>query len=167
MKRFLAGLLIALCFVVPHAQAFESLGTLGTAKTATTNPAPSTLGTVSPYDGANAGFTQVGTAWTTQTATYSKALFPGDNEKAKRVSRVKVWFVPSGGAAITYTVIVWQYNKTSGTWIKPYNLASNSYTGPASDYILNPGTDPIWFELSSISAGTISIYYDSEVAQAY
>jgi hypothetical protein len=139
-------------------------GTLGTALTSTTNPDPNTLGTKNPYPTVFINPMTVSTAWTTQG---SKALFPqGKVVSHAQASAIKLHFVPSGGAAVTYTATIWFYNRLSNSWAKPYIAASNSYAGEVVDYIQNPGNDPIYIQLSNISTGTVSIYYDTTTATA-
>jgi hypothetical protein len=139
--------------------------TLGTGLDATSNPDPNGLTTKAPYSLAdsrkNMPFTQ-SAAWTTQA---KKALFPIGVRSGEGDKRIYLQFVPSGGAAVTYTVTMWQYNPVSNTWAKPKNTPSISYTGEQRDYIDNPGDDAIFLQLSSISAGTISIYFDPDNAR--
>jgi len=141
-------------------------GTLGTGLDATSNPDPNSLGTKAPYSAATAKSTPPpitpSAAWTTQA---KPALFPIGAKDGSGDVQIKVHFIPSNGAAVTYTVTIWMYNAVSNTWSKPKNNASVNYTGDTIDYIDMPGADAIFLQLSSISAGTISIYYDESNAK--
>jgi hypothetical protein len=61
---------------------------------------------------------------------------------------------------------MWMYNVLSNTWASPVNNGSFSYTGEVIDYIENPGNDPIFLQINSISSGTLSIYFNGALAQA-
>lgn len=134
--------------------------TLGTALDATSNPDPNSLGTKAPYLSPSVSTTP-SAAWTAQG---KKALFPLGIKDGGGLVPLKMHFVPSGGAAVTFSVTVWMYDSVSGTWAKPKNNATVSYTGENIDYIDNPGYDAIFLQLSSISAGTLSIYFDGTTA---
>lgn len=140
---------------------------LGSALNTSTNPDPNSLGTKRPYTASNArNWTPplsraVDAGWVTQSA---KALFPMGRDSSQTV-KIKVHFVPSNGAAVTYTIKYWTYNPTSNTWSQPYTGGSVSYTGEQIDYIDNPGNDAIFLQISTISAGTLSIYYDPSGAE--
>lgn len=139
-------------------------GTLGTGLDATSNPDPNTLGTVRPYTVATSRTAPpwtIESAWTTQA---KPALFPMGVRDGGGDRPIKVHFVPSAGSGTTYTATVWFYNAITNTWAKPNNTPSVNYTGSTIDYINNTGEDAIFIQLSSISAGTISIYFDSSVA---
>jgi hypothetical protein len=134
-------------------------GLLGTGLNTSSNPDPNTLATKNPYPSPFINPMSVSSAWTTQA---KKALFPlGIDDSA-----IKLHFVPSGGASIVYTVVVWVYNKLSNSWTQPAVFASNTYTGEKLDYLENPGNDPIFLQISSISSGTLSVYFDSSLALA-
>jgi hypothetical protein len=140
-------------------------GELGTGRTATTNPNPNTLTTVSPFrtgknfiDGDGAS-----TAWTTQNRKMIAAR-PGLANAPNQGRKVRLKFVPSVAAA-TYTVTAWIFNQ--GTWATPFSASSNNYTGAAEDFYDNFDDSPVFFQLSNISSGTISIYFDDQVAGAY
>lgn len=98
---------------------------------------------------------------------YGKALFPIDARGGEGELPIKVCFNPSGGAAITYTVTVWQYISLLKAWVKPYDNPSFNFTGPVTHKIANPGENPIYLQLSSISSGTISAYIDGTVCEAH
>ncbi len=142
---------------------------LGSALDATSNSDPNSLSTKRPYSAATAkgGSTpfKPDAAWVTQA---NKALFPVGTNALDSTNTIKLHFIPSGGAAITYTVTVWMYNAVSNTWAKPRNNAgvTSSCTGETIEYLTNPGYDAIYIQLSTISAGTISIYYDPANANA-
>lgn len=142
----------------------ELTGTLGTGLNATSNPDPNGLGTINPYPTPYTHSDEVSSAWTTQA---KKALFPfGVSSGGGGQKDLKFHVVPSGGSSITYTLTIWFYNKVSNTWAKPATGASQSYTGPIVDYIETPGNDPIFLQISSLSSGTLSIYYDASLAEA-
>lgn len=135
--------------------------TLGTALTVSTNPDPNTLTTKSPYVAAATRGPQpfsVSGAWTAQA---QPALLPIGIRDGSGDKPIKVHFVPSSGAAVTYTIKIWMYNPVSNSWASPKTNGSISYTGEVIDYILNTGYDAIFLQLTTISAGTLSIYYDA------
>lgn len=136
-------------------------GTLVAAGTATTNPAPNSLGTPSPATFANGQYT-VAAGWTSQA---SKALFPNDIRDGSGSKHIELEFVPSVAGA-NYTVTVWQWNRLASTWVQPANNASKTYTGAQSDFLEDPGQDPWFIQLSNISSGTVAIYFDNGLARA-
>ncbi len=135
--------------------------TLGTGLNTTNRPDPNTLGTKNPYPATFINPLKVSSAWATQG---KKALFPLGILDGRGQMPVKLHFIPSDGAAVTYTITMWMYNRLSNTWAKPANNASLSYTGETIDYIIDPGNDPIYLQVSSLSSGTLSIYFDSNIA---
>lgn len=143
--------------------------TLATGLDATSAGDPNSLTTKSPYAAqeAKGGSTpfKPSSAWTSQG---SKALFPVGSNQGAGHEPIKLHFVPGNGSAVTYTVTVWMYSRAANTWAKPKSNAgvTSSCTGETIEYISNPGYDAIWIQLSSISAGTISIYYDPANANA-
>lgn len=144
---------------------------LGSAKTSTTNPDPNTLSTKNPMTntsqvGTDINGSNVASAWVTQSSTYCKALFPKRTKDGAGEIPIRVHFVPSSAGA-TFTVTVWIYNPKSNSWGKPYNNNTFNFTGDTMHTISTPGANPIFLQLSSISAGTISIYFDDSVAKAY
>lgn len=133
----------------------------GTALSPTTNPDPNTLTVKSPYPTPYIAPQVVSAAWTAQARP---ALFPlGKTDIAGQVP-LKLHFVPSAGATVTYTVTIWMYDRLSNTWAKPANNPSNTYTGEAIDCIYQPGNDAIFVQISNISNGTLSIFYDASAA---
>lgn len=169
LTAFLAAAFIALIpGNMPASQAAATFNTrrdysstLGTSLSATTNPDPSTLGTTNPFD---ADGKTIASAWTSQA---KPALFPlGVKDQSGEVP-VRLLFKPSGGSAVTYTVTVWVWSSTASAWAKPYDSGSLSFTGNQSTVVYLPGNNPIFLQLSSISTGTLSIYYDSATAEKY
>jgi len=138
--------------------------TLGTGLSATSNPDPSTLSTLSPYPTPFVDSTSVSTAWSTQA---KKALFPIGADYNQPTTPIKFHVIPSNGEAVTYTITLWFFNRVTGTWAKAANSGSCSYTGCVVDYIENPGRDPMYLQLSDISSGTLSIYVDGRLARAF
>jgi hypothetical protein len=136
---------------------------LGSTLSASTNPDPNTLATKSPYPTPFIAPMVVGTAWSAQGRV---ALFPIGLENKAGPMPIKLHFLPSAGNATTYTITVWMYNRQSNTWAKPFNTATVSYTGEAIDYIDQPGNDPIFLQISNVSSGTLSVFYDASVATA-
>ena len=125
--------------------------------TSTTNPAP----TVNPLKvGDKFILNGASLAWT---ALNSKALFltPGKPQG----QRLYLVFVPSTPSA-TYTVTAWRWVAAVGQWIQYFVNGSNNYTGLVIDYFDNFDDSPLFFQLSNISSGTVSIYYDSDLASA-
>lgn len=138
-------------------------GLLGTALTASTNPDPNTLATKTPYPTPYTNYRTVSTAWTTQAA---KAIFPRQARNGQGLVPIPVQLVPSTGGA-TFTATIWQYSKLSNTWFKHQSNPSVNYTGETGNLIVDVYTDaPIFIQLSSISAGTVSIYFDNGLAEA-
>lgn len=138
-------------------------GILVSAGTATTNPAPSTLSPVSPYPTPYINRSTVDAAWTAQA---KPALFPLNSLNGNGQVKIPVAFVASAGAAVTYTVNIWVYCKLSATWIQPKDNASFAVTGSVFTYIDTPGEQAIFLQLSSISSGTVAIYFDNGLARA-
>jgi hypothetical protein len=129
------------------------------AGSATTNPAPSTLSTVSPYTNSSSyRFTPL-SAWTTQAkpAIISKGIG----------GKCRLDFKPSSAAA-TYTVTIWVLDRVTATWFTPdpNNSPSLNCTGSVETYLADMGTDPWFIQLSNISTGTVQILYDADVAQS-
>jgi hypothetical protein len=143
-------------------------GILIAAGTATTNPDPNGLSPESPYPSTYVDWRTVSDDWETQAATKCKALFHrGGIDKDKEFVSIPVEFVPSDGAAVTYTVTLWYYNHLAASWAKVKDNNPVSYTGHQSDYIDLPFLAPIFIQLSSISAGEVAIYYDNGIAEAH
>ncbi|MCA9790001.1 MAG: hypothetical protein R2857_14375 [Vampirovibrionales bacterium] len=139
--------------------------TLGTGLTVATNPDPNTLTTTAPYtlsQARSAAPFLPTTAWKTQGNT---ALFPLGAKDGSGDISIKLHFLPSAGAATTYTINVWMYNPVSDTWAQPKNNGSIAYTGAAIDTISAPGHDALFLEINTLSAGTLSIYFDPSNAQ--
>lgn len=139
-------------------------GVLVSAGTATTNPSPNSLVTVNPFPSPFVNRSTVSTAWTTQA---QPALFPANAQKSvnEAAPNVKLSFVTSVTNA-AYTVTMWIYNRTANVWIQPKDNASFTLTGNQALPISDPGEDPIFLQLSSISSGTVSIYYDPTYVRA-
>ncbi len=136
-------------------------GILGTALTATTNPDPNTLSTKNPYPTPYVNARRVSAAWTSQGA---KALFPTQASNGAGMVAIPVLFSPSSAGA-TFTATVWQYQKLSNTWFKHTDNPGIDYTGETGNRVINIYTDiPIFFQLASISTGTITIYFDNGLA---
>lgn len=130
---------------------------LASAATATTNPAPTGLGTDSPYSSGFTGYTEVSAAWTSQGV---KAFFPNGAKNAAGTKPVPIAFIPSGGAAVTYDVTVWFYDRNEDAWITPANNGTKSLTGPVLDFIENIPDMPTYIQLANVSAGNIQILVD-------
>lgn len=140
-------------------------GLLKSAATATTNPDPNSLTTKDPY-GAFTNRYAPQADWTTQAATNCKALVCRGASNRGGTVPLSLAFVPANGAAVTYTVTIWEFNKLAGVWMKPQANSSFSLTGYQSVQFPNPGEMPYFIQLSSISAGNIGIYFDNGVALA-
>lgn len=143
--------------------------TLGSTLDATTNGDPNSLGTKRPYTASQAQTYQdnlarlVSAAWTSQA---KKALFPIGTRDGGGDVPIKCHLIPSSGAAVTWTVVVWMYNAVSDSWAKPVVGASQNGTGEGIFYIDGAGYDAIWIQISTISAGTATIYFDGANAIA-
>ncbi len=144
---------------------------LGSGLSNTTNIAPNGLGTVSPYPTpfvANPPIGSPSSAWTTQTATYCKALFPRGAQDGSGDKPIKLHFEMSTAGA-TVAVYIWTFNRTSGTWGQAPNADGSLYTTVTDNDIralFDAGEDPIFIQLGTPSAGTVSIYYDNALAVA-
>lgn len=143
-----------------------TMATLVAAGDATTNPIPSSLSPVDPF-GTNDGLYTPQATWTAQA---KPALVLKQPEQAFGLyfsqPRCQLDFNPSGGAAVTYTVTLWRFNRVTDTWYKPVDSPSIGMTGPQTTYLYNPGEQPWFVQLSGISAGTIQVMYDSDVMRA-
>lgn len=137
-------------------------GLLVSAGTSTTNPDPNTLTTHTPYPTPYVNRKTVSAAWTSQG---SKALFPRNAIGGQGQVAIPVQFVTSSAGA-TYTATMYIYNKLADKWVQPKDNGSFGLTGNVSTFIENPGDDPIFIQLSSISAGTVAIYFDNGLADA-
>lgn len=137
-------------------------GILVSAGDATSNPDPSTLGTSSPYPTPYVDRKTVSAAWTSQA---KKALFPRNAIAGQGQVDIPLQFVPSSATA-TYTVTMWVYNKLASAWVKPKDNATFTLTGAVQTYIEHPDENPIFLQLSAISSGTVSIYFDNGIAEA-
>jgi hypothetical protein len=138
-------------------------GTLVSSGTASTNPAPNTLTTSNPYPTTYVDTTTMATAWTTQA---KKALIPLALSDGQGQLPIPVLFVPSAGSGAVYTVNLWLYSRLAGTWVQPKDNPSFTLTGAAYTYIDRPGDEPLFLQLSSISSGTVTVYYDKAIARA-
>lgn len=143
---------------------FDFEGTLGTGLTTTSNPIPNTLSTPNPYPTPFVDPSTTSTAWTTQAV---KMLLPLGVTDFGHVIPIKLYFKPSGGSAITYTICTYVYNKTASQWGKFANGGCVDYTGPIVEYVNNPGHNPLFFAITALSSGTMSIYYDKYTATGY
>lgn len=138
---------------------------VGSGLTATTNPNPNTLSVVNPlpsgvyvYQGTK------NTAW-----TGSKCLIlPPEGTPYPNPARVWLRFVPSGGSGVAYTVTAWRlgFEGANPVWSLLASNGSNTYTGEVDDYYDNFDSTPVFFQLSNIASGTISIYADSQIVGA-
>lgn len=145
--------------------------TLKSNATATTNPDPSTLGTPNPYDGLTPTEDEdrfiVASAWTTQSSTNCKALISvNTRDYSADHADIELAFEPSGGAAVTYTLTVWQWSTLGACWVKPYDNPSLSFTGNQKTTIERPGVAPWFIQVNTISAGSLGIYFSSKSARA-
>lgn len=140
-----------------------TMATLVAAGDATTNPIPSSLSPVDPFGSNNGLFTPQAT-WTAQGKPALVLIQP--EEAFNPYAKCQFDFNPSGGAAVTYTVTLWRFNRITDTWYKPVDSPSLNMTGPQTTYLYNPGEQPWFPQLSNISAGTIRIMYDSDVMRA-
>lgn len=147
-------------------QSLDLTQTLGTSLTTTTNPDPNTLSTPNPFSSPFVDPMTVSATWAIQTATKCKAMFPLGVKDGRGEIPVKFHAKPSGGAAVTYTLVMWIWDKLTSTWVKPFINPSINYTGEVFDYINNPGNEPIFFQISALSSGTLSLYYSGGVVVA-
>lgn len=138
-------------------------GILATVGDATTNQAPASLSTPNPYPTPYVDIRSISAAWTSQG---TKALFPRDSHNEDGQVPLLVAYKPSAGAAVTYTVTVWVFDNLANSWFKWKANNPTSYTGLQSDLIYYPQNMPTYFQLSSISSGTIAIYFDNGLADA-
>lgn len=143
-------------------------GLYGTTRDASTNGDPNSLSTKRPYTSAQARTYSdqlaqyVSTAWTDQA---NPALFPIGTRNGTGDVPIKLHVIPSGGAAVTWTLTTWMYNATSNSWAKPIINATQSGTGEGIFYLDNAGYDAIYLQISALSAGTLTIYHDGANAR--
>jgi len=138
-------------------------GKLKNDATTVTNPDPNSLGTVDPYGTYTTRETPQA-AWTTQAATNSKALLMRGSMGAQGLpKKLTLGFDPSGGAAVTMTIKVWQFSDTATAW---FLKQSWSLTGKEVKVLEDPGFYPLFVEVDAISAGNVDIYYDLGAAFA-
>lgn len=135
---------------------------LGSGLNDTSNPDPNGLTTKNPYPATYINPKTVSAAWIAQA---KKALFPNGLLNGAGLIPIPVQFVPSTAGA-TFTATMWQYSRLSNTWFKHQNNSSVSYTGETGNLITNLYDTPLFIQLSSISAGTIAIYFDNSLAVA-
>lgn len=148
---------------------------LGSGLNASTNPIPSSLGTVSPYPSTFAGQQTVSSAWGTQSsqtpdgaATFAQCLLPLGVQDGGGDKPLKLHFNGST-AASTVALTLWGYNKTSGTWYLCKDAdGTSTYTVTDNDVlsVYEYGLDPLFLQLGAPSAGTYSIYFDNGLATA-
>jgi hypothetical protein len=131
------------------------------AASATTNPAPSTLGTVSPYTSSSDNRLTGQAAWTSQGV---QALISKYGEIKRNRGRVD--FNPSSPTA-TFTVTIWAFDRITSTWFTPDagDSPSLACTGPTSTFIDDIGFDAWYLQISDVSTGTIQILYDTDIFQ--
>lgn len=91
------------------------------------------------------------------------ALFPNMTTSGRLNDRLYLHFIPSVPGA-TFTIVLWFWNPLTNTWVKPQNGNTVSYTGETMDYINNPPATPVFPQISALSAGTLSIYFDADYA---
>lgn len=156
-----------------------------TGLTATTNPAPGTgaFSVTNPFKtgvGSDLGlpFPQpkynnfnwadlVSTAWTSQNIKALFPLYPGD-------TNFNIGIIPVGGtpSTATWTLTLWRFvlgdpASLLSVWGKPISGSSVSGTGLQTDYILTPGIEPIYFQVSALSgASSLTVVYDGGLARA-
>lgn len=148
---------------------------LGSGLNASSNPIPSSLGTINPYPTPFVNNRTVSSAWGTQssstpngTTTFAQALFPVGGQDGGGDKPIKLHFNGST-AASTVAVTLWGFNKTSGTWYLCKDASGTStYTVTDNDVltIYEAGLDPLFIQLGAPSAGTYSIYFDNGLATA-
>lgn len=131
------------------------------AGTATTNPAPNGLGTPSPGTFAGGVYTP-SAAWLAQA---KPAIFPIDTRDGGGKEPIAIAFVTSVANA-TFTAKMWQWDRTDSVWLPPKDNASFAGIVSCSTFIVDPGKDPIFFQLSSISSGTVAISFDDSLGRA-
>lgn len=132
----------------------------GSSLDATTNSIPTGL-THKPYAAATAnsdGSFSINTAiianWTSQGKKAFIRTIPDD-------APLKMVFTPSGGNAVTWSITLWGFNAVNGTWYK-FNDTPSSYTGNNTILLDNPGRDPVYVQLNSLSSGTMRIDYNGD-----
>lgn len=141
---------------------------LGSGLNATTNPDPNTLTTVNPLPtGVTLYQGTPNIAWTSQTKKC--LILPPQGLVDSFSERCWLRFVPSGGSAVTYTITLWRFAlggtiSTTSRWDQAFSGSSNDYTGFIDDYIEGFDGTPLYPQITSLSSGTLSIYYDNSVA---
>jgi hypothetical protein len=100
--------------------------------------------------------------------TYAPAILPiVSNSRDGAEPKVKLTCVPSGGAAVTYNVTAWRYNDsvhrydtTARCWSKPADVSVYAATGEVTIELNNPGVEPWFFQLDTISTGTVEMWVE-------
>jgi len=146
-------------------------GILGTGLTVANRPAPNTLThrpyTLSAASGRNLPPFSVNPDFITQGRPCLQPISQGAVSNSVEVGRarylpVSVTFSDSGATCV---IAWWFFNVASQSWHRHVDQPSNTYSANSSwDNILVPGVDAIYPEIVSLSAGTVSVYYDEEVA---
>jgi hypothetical protein len=133
-------------------------GLLGSGLTPLTNPDPNSLSIISPYPISYVNPMTASSAWVSQG---KPALFlsPQSGETWDRL--LNLGFVPSGGASVSYTIRLWAFSRALGQWLPFSTNGTQTLVGAAFNALANPGVDPIFVQIVSISSGTLSIAYDS------
>jgi hypothetical protein len=139
---------------------------LASGMTAATYPDPTTLTTKNPFPVGYAIYTgTVNQAWTSQAKKC--LILPPTNVPYNQFTPKQLWlrFVPSQAGA-TYTVTAWKFalEGTTPVWSVLASDGSNSYTGEVEDYYDNFDNSPVYFQITSLSGGSITAYYDSSIA---
>jgi hypothetical protein len=113
--------------------------------------------------------------WTTLTTagTYSKAIRPRNSFNSSVNTPILLNFIPSAGLAATYTATVWAYNDTharralTNPWSTPITSGTFNFTGNQLVELANDGSLLWYVQLSSISSGSVAVYFDNGVAEAF
>lgn len=141
---------------------FEFTGLLGSGLTATSNPLPTALSTQNPFPVTPLNTHDVSAAWTSQNRP---GLFPDSQRDYLFNQPIPLVLIPSAGSAATFTITLWKWDGTSA-WVKPAVNPSRSYTGPSLDYIENPGLNPWFIQINTVSSGSLTIRFNQAYAAA-
>lgn len=139
-------------------------GILTVAGNATTNPSPNTL--PPPYPIPYIDRRTPASTWPGAGKCRGISWRGGRAGKGEGQPSIPVQFVCTSPGA-TYSVIIWKFNPLAGIWVSPADYGSVTYTGDVSTYIDHPDDDPIYIQLTGISAGNIGIYFDNGLASVF
>lgn len=133
--------------------------TIGTSLNATTNPAPADLVSSDPFNDLG----DVSDAWKSQgiPLIQGKGLKNGD-----AFLPLFIDFQPATAGA-SFSIRHWIRDKQAGAWTRSENSDIVFSGGARYDLIVNPGLLHHYFQILSISTGTLNIYGQSDAINVF